>query len=150
MFICSECKTIYEDYCECCKDYVEEAFQCAHCGEYYQDEDIYRDMCHDCADEAFTVELGFEFLTGSNEEEGFYYDICRVTYGNEFSYFKTLSDIKKEFLKDITSEGSSSIKNSLIASLKQTCVYSDFSGWIDFLYERDKPQGKTMYMKVGA
>jgi DNA-directed RNA polymerase subunit RPC12/RpoP len=85
MYICVECGRIMEDYsswtephgedmCGCphCGGEVEEAQECAICGEYHLEEDLTNGVCECCAREEIDFSSAFRYLTKTNRLRDFF------------------------------------------------------------------------------
>jgi DNA-directed RNA polymerase subunit RPC12/RpoP len=85
MYICVECGKIFEgvlawtephgeQLCGCpyCRGAVEEAKECAICGEFYLEEDLTNGVCECCAREEIDFSSAFRYLTKTNRLREFF------------------------------------------------------------------------------
>lgn len=148
MFICAECGKLIEDgdfanwtephgeqLCGCprCGGEVEEAQECAICGEYHLEDDLTNGVCKDCAERMFYYDTALKYLQDKKLLRDFfivwYWQICDSAPDTENEEVDNLFvELFNQKVRYDTQTG----KTILLGSLKEY-VLDDIYDWTEFL-----------------
>lgn len=142
MHRCDECETVFRhtkqypedtgeifNVCpECNSTNHENVYKCKICGEYFTADDIYKDICYECAEKEYTDRLGLRFI---EKQKDFYLEY----YGVE----KVDKDLKSNLIKVLERDFTSKVDmesdwNKQLKAVKEYCL-EDIDVWILFLGE---------------
>lgn len=146
MYICVECGRIMEDYsswtephgenmCGCyrCGGEVEEAQECAICGEYHLEEDLINGICKTCYEEQFDYETALEYLVERKLLRHFflvwYWQVTSdVTDEENEEFDNTLISIFNAKVQ----EDKETFRTAFYSQLKEY-IFDDIYDWTEFL-----------------
>lgn len=126
---------MYYDYLE---DYLEDEVTCDSCGYSFftTDKEVYRGMCHECAENKYTDTLGLEFISD------FPTDFLAGYWDIDLKGKDDLRDILHEiFIKAVTSDIELGRTSTEREALKKYCLHDNIEYWIDFLCDREDDNG---------
>jgi methionyl-tRNA synthetase len=148
MYICVECGRIMENYsswtephgedicgCSYCGGAVEEAEECAICGEYHSKEDLTNGVCKFCYEGQFDYEIALQYLVEKKMLRHFflvwYWQVASdVTDDENQEFDNTLISIFNAKVQ----EDEQTFRTAFYSQLKDY-ILDDIYDWTEFLQE---------------
>lgn len=142
MHRCNECGTVFRhtkqypedtgeifNVCPQCRstDY-DIVFKCKICGEYFTADDIYKDICYECAEKEYTDRLGLRFI---EKQKDFYLEYYGVEKVDKDLKSNLIEVLEKDFTSKVDME---SDWNKQLKAVKEYCL-DDIDIWFLFLGE---------------
>ncbi len=142
MHRCNECGTVFRhtkqysedtgeifNVCpECNSTNHEIVFKCKICGEYINADDIYKDICYECAEKEYTDRLGLRFI---EKQKDFYLEYYGVEKVDKDLKSNLIEVLERDFTSKVDME---SDWNKQLKAVKEYCL-DDMDIWILFLGE---------------
>lgn len=146
MYICVECGRIMEDYsswtephgedmcgCSRCGGEVEEAQECAICGEYHLEDDLTNGICKSCYEKQFDYEIALKYLIEKRLLRNFflvwYWQVASDTTDDES---EELDNMLISIFKAKVQEDKQTFRTAFYSQLKEY-ILDDIYDWTDFL-----------------